>query len=151
MGRAFVRSLIMAAVIGEVAVLAEAPAAAQGSTMDAHRVRATALFDRRLSAVSTIRTALADDRTTYERACRGKATTGRGIGVVFLRSELLWFSQTLRIDNETTPACRMLATGMKTRAHHVARELDQIDEDARRRGIYPGAMRDLKRQYGLEP
>jgi len=49
---------------------------------------------------------------------------------VFLRSELLWFSQTL---------------------HHVARELDQIDDDARRRGIYPGAMRDLKRQYGLEP
>ena len=45
----------------------------------------------------------------------------------------------------------MLATGMKTRAHRVARELDQIDEDARRSGIYPGAMRDLKRQYGLEP
>ena len=66
--------------------------------------------------------------------------------MVFLRAELVWFVQTLQIDNETTPECRMLATGMKTRAHRVARELDQIDEDARRGGIYPGAMRDLKRQ-----
>lgn len=44
----------------------------------------------------------------------------------------------------------MLATGMKTRSQYVARELDQIDEDARRRGIYPGVVRDLKRQYGFE-
>ena len=119
--------------------------------MDGHRMRAAGLFDRRLDALSTMRTALADDRTKYERACRGKATTGRGIGVAFLRAELVWFVQTLQIDNETTPECRMLAMGMKTRAHRVARELDQIDEDARRGGIYPGAMRDLKRQYGVEP
>ena len=62
-----------------------------------------------------------------------------------------WFVQSLQIDNETTPECRMLATGMRLRAQRIARELDQIDEDARRGGIYPGAMRDLKRQYGLAP
>jgi hypothetical protein len=118
--------------------------------MDAHRMRATALFDRRLDAVSTARTELGDDRQKYERACQGKVTTGRGIGVVFLRSELVWFTHALQIDNETTPECRMLATGMKARAQRVASELRQIDEEARRSGIYPGAMRDLKRQYGLE-
>jgi hypothetical protein len=97
-----------------------------------------------------MRTELTDDWKKYERACRGKATTGRGIGVAFVRSELVWFVQSLQIDNETTPECRMLATGMKTRSHHVARELEQIDEDARRSGIYPGVMRDLKRRYGFE-
>ena len=140
----------MAAVSGAIVVLADAPAAAQGSTLDAHRARAAALFDRRLDAASATRAELTDDWKKYERACRGKVTTGRGVGVVLLRSELVWFAQSLGIDNETTPECRMLATGMKTRSQHVARELDQIDEDARRRGIYPGVMRDLKRTYGFE-
>ena len=71
-------------------------------------------------------------------------------GVAFVRSELVWFVQRLQIDNETTPECRMLAAAMKTRSQHVARELDQIDEDARRSGIYPGVVRDLKRTLGFE-
>ena len=145
-----VRSFIMAAVSGALALFGEAPVAAQVSTLDAHRARAAALFDRRLDAASAMRTDLTDDWKKYERACRGKVTTGRGLGVVFLRSELVWFVQSLQIDNETTPECRMLATGIKTRSQHVARELDQIDEDARRRDIYPGVMRDLKRKYGFE-
>jgi len=150
MRRLRVRSYIMAAVSGAIVVLADAPAAAQGSTLDAHRARAAALFDRRLDAARATRVELTDDWKKYERGCRGKVTTGLGVGVVLLRSELVWFAQSLGIDNETTPECRMLATGMKTRSQHVARELDQIDEDARRRGIYPGVMRDLKRTYGFE-
>jgi hypothetical protein len=150
MRRLSVSSVIMAAAAGALVVFAEAAAAAQVSTLDAHRTRAAALFDRRLDAASAMRTQLTDDWKKYERACRGKVTTGRGLGVAFVRSELVWFVQSLQIDNETTPECRMLATGMKTRSHHVARELDQIDEDARRRGIYPGVIRDLKRIHGFE-
>ncbi len=71
-------------------------------------------------------------------------------GVVLLHSELVWFAHTLQIDNETTPTCRMLVTGIKTRSQHVAGELEQVDETARRRAIYPGVMRDLKRAYGFE-
>lgn len=150
MRRLLVRSCIMAVATGGLAVFAHAPATAQVSTLDAHRARAVALFDRRLGAASATRTELSDDWKKYQGACRGKVTTGHGIGVVFLRSELVWFVQTLQIDNESTPECRMLTTGMKTRSQHISRELDQIDEDARRRGIYPGVMRDLKRQYGFE-
>jgi len=143
------RAYIMAAVSAALVGFADAPAA-QVSTVDAHRVRAAALFDRRLDAASATRTELTNDWKKYERGCRGKVTTGRGTGVVFLRSELVWFAQSLQIDNETTPECRMLSTGMKTRSLRVARELDQIDEDARRHGIYPGVMRELKRTYGFE-
>jgi hypothetical protein len=150
MRRLRVRSYMMAAVSGALIVLASTPAAAQVSTLEAHRMRAAALFDRRLDAASATRTQLTDDWKKYDRGCRGKVTTGRGAGVVFLRSELLWFVQSLQIDNETTPECRMLSTGMKMRSMQFARELDQIDEDARRSGIYPGVMRDLKRTYGFE-
>jgi hypothetical protein len=89
-------------------------------------------------------------RTKYERACRGKVTTARGIGIAVLHSQLVWIAHTLEIDNEATPECRMLITGIKTRTQHVSRQLALIDEDARRRGIYPGVMRDLKRKYGFE-
>ena len=150
MRRLRVSSFIMAAVSGALVMFADSAAAAQGSTLEVHRARATALFDRRLDAASAMRAELTDDWKKYERACRGKVTTGRGVGVVFLRSELVWFVQSLQIDNETTPECRMLATGMKTRSHRVAREMEQIDEDARRRGIYPGVVRDLKRLHGFE-
>lgn len=148
--RRLLRSFIMAVVTGGLPVLAHIPAAAQESTLDAHRARAAALFDRRLEAASATRTELSDDWKKYHGACRGKVTTGHGMGVVFLRSELVWFVQTLQIDNESTPECRMLTTGMKTRSQHISRALAQIDEDARRQAIYPGVMRDLKRHYGFE-
>ena len=118
----FVRSVIMAGLISCAALLGDA-AAAQYSTLELQKARATSLFDSRLDALSTTRALLGDDWKAYERACRGKVTTGRGAGVVFLRSELVWFVQTLELDNETLPACRMLATGITTRSHQIAREL----------------------------
>jgi hypothetical protein len=148
MRRFAVRSFIMAAVV--TGAHADSAAPAQLSTLETQRADAAALFDRRLDTLNAMRTELTEDWKTYERACLGKVTRGRGSGVVFLRSEFLWFAQSLDIDNETTPACRMLASGIKMRSQHVPRELQQIDEDARRRGIYPGVMRNLKRGYGFE-
>lgn len=150
MRRLLVRPPIIAPVATFVLLLAPAHATAQMSTLDTHRAAAASLFTVRLAALSLMRTELAGDWKTYEHACRGKVTTGRGVGVVFLRNQLAWFVESLELDNETMPACRMLATGMSTRSQHVAREVQQIDEDARRRGIYPGIMRDLKRSYGFE-
>jgi hypothetical protein len=147
MRRVLVLLFIMVATI---VVPGAAPATAQISTLDAQRANAGALFDRRLDALSAMRAELSGDVTKYERACRGKVTTGRGIGAVFLGSELVWLAQALHIDNETTPECRILVTGIKMRSQQVSRELEQIDEDARRRGIYPGVMRDLKRGYRFE-
>lgn len=150
MRRVLVRPPIIASVVAFAVLLAPARVTAQISTLDAHRAAAASLFNLRFAALSAVRTELADDWKTYERACRGKVTTGRGVGVVFLRTQLVWFVQSLELDNETMPACRMLAAGMTTRSQHVVREVEQINEDARRRGIYPGIMRDLKRSYGFE-
>lgn len=150
MPRVLVRRLIIASVFTAVVFLTHGRLSAQTSSLDAHRATAASLFNLRLGALNTMRTELADDWWKYERACRGKVTSGRGTGVMFLRSQLVWFVHALELDNETMPACRMLATGISTRSHRVANELQQIDEDGRRRGIYPGIMRDLKRSYGFE-
>jgi hypothetical protein len=146
MRRLLVRSFMVAVV---ASAAGGAPAAAQ-STLDVQRARAASLFDRRLDSLSAARNAVADEWMKYERACRGKVTSGRGVGIVFQRSELVWFAHAFEIDNETTPECRMLAIGMKTRSQQIARDLEHLDEDARRGGVYPGVMRDLKRRYGFE-
>ena len=129
MRRLRVRSYIMAAVSGAIVVLADAPAAAQVSTLDAHRARAAALFDRRLDAASATRVELTDGWKKYERGCRGKVTTGLGVGVVLLRSELVWFAQSLGIDNETTPDGRLLARG----EDGIAARRPRAGSDRRRR------------------
>ena len=150
MRRLLVRPFIMAAVAAGLAALDERAVEAQVSTLDIHQAQASALFDRRIDALRGVRVELVDDVKKYDRACRGKVTTGRAVGAGLLRSEFVWFAERFEIDNETTPACRMLATGIKTKAQHLTRELAQLDEDARRGGIYPGVMRDMKRKYGFE-
>ena len=141
MRRLLVLSLIMAAIC---------PAAAQVSTLDLQRASAVAAFGTRLDALRRTRADMLDDRMKYDRACRGKVTTGRSIGIVITPPESAWVLESLVIDNETTPACRMLVGDIKSRWHETKRELDRIDEEARRRGIYPGVMRDLKRLHGFE-
>ena len=150
MRRLFVRPFIMAAVAAGLVALAPRSAEAQPSTLDIHQAQASALFERRIDVLRGVRVELADDVKKYDRGCRGKVTTGRAVRAGLLRSELVWFAESFEIDNETTPACRMRATGIKSRAQHLTRELAQLDEDARRRGIYPGVMRDMKRKYGFE-
>ena len=141
MRRLLVLSLIMAAI---------APAAAQVSTLEIQRAAAAAAFGTRLDALRRTRAEMLDDRMKYDRACRGKVTTGRAIGVLLTPPEGVWFLESLVIDNETTPACRMLVTEIKSRFQQTKGELERIDEEARRRAIYPGVMRDLKRIHGFE-
>jgi hypothetical protein len=146
MRRLLARSLMMAAIAGAVGT----PAAAQVSTMDAQRAAAATAFGIRLDALSHVRAATVDGRKKYERACRGKVTTGRSIGIMNVPPDAAWFFEVLALDNETTPACRMLVVEIRTGSQQIDREMERIDEDARRRGIYPGVMRDLKRTYGFE-
>jgi len=141
MRRLLVLSLMMAAI---------APAAAQVSTLDLQRAAAAAAFGMRLDALQRTRAEMLEDRTKYDRACRGKVTTGRAIGIMLTPPQATWFLESLVIDNETTPACRMLVTDITSRFQETKRELERIDEEARRRAIYPGVMRDLKRIHGFE-
>jgi hypothetical protein len=55
------------------------------------------------------------------------------------------------IANETMPECRLLWEDITTASTTIERELNNIQETARRRGIYPGIVRDLLAKYGFNP
>lgn len=149
MRRLFVSSIIMAAVITGVPV--DSRAAAQRSTLDLQRSDAAAIFGSRLDALGQIGAQIADEHEKYEHACRAKVTTAHTTTVLARFSRRgVWVTQTFEISNESTPTCRMLVADIKTHSQQIVRELERIDEDARRRSIFPGVMRDLKRVYGFE-
>jgi len=54
-----------------------------------------------------------------------------------------------RIDNETTALCRTLWSDIAAETRIIHDELAAIDEAARRAGIYPGVVRDLRAEYGF--
>jgi hypothetical protein len=54
------------------------------------------------------------------------------------------------ISNETTPQCRLLWDDTTKASSMVERELNDIQETARRRGIYRGIVRDLLTKYGFK-
>jgi hypothetical protein len=124
-------------------------AAAQLSTLDLQRADAAAMFGLRLDALNQASAKTAGDLEKYDRACRGKMTVGRATGIAVNAWKGFWLAQRIEIANESTPACRMLVTEIKTQSQQITHEMERIDEDARRRGIYPGVMRDLKRMYGF--
>lgn len=142
-------SLIIAATVTGAWQFGESAAASQLSPLELQRADAAATFGPQLVALASMRTQIADDQKKYDVACRGKVTTARPTVTAGIPLDRTFFPP-FEIKNEATPTCRMLVTDIKTRTEHMKRELERIGEDARRRGIYPGVMRDLKRNYGFE-
>lgn len=62
------------------------------------------------------------------------------------RSE--WEGQ-VATDNATTAPCRILWSDIATDAARVRAALHQLEDEGRRRMIYPGAMRALRAAYRL--
>lgn len=59
-----------------------------------------------------------------------------------------WGAET-NIDNETTAHCRTLWSDIADDMGMIRSGLANIDEAARRAGIYPGVIRDLRAKYGF--
>lgn len=146
------------------------PALAQSSRspIDIQRDAAAALYGPRLASLGTMRVHVAANEHRYDVACKGKKTAIQlkstpgipldtpviGQGAVVSLGTLPRYPALppkLEVKNETTPTCRILRDELKTSATVIAAELAIIDEDARRRGMLPGIMRDLKSTYGFFP
>jgi len=54
------------------------------------------------------------------------------------------------ISNETTPFCRELWSDIEQDAEEVELRMNVLSDEARRRGVLPGHLRDLARKYGLD-
>jgi hypothetical protein len=131
------------------------------------REEAAAIFSRRLQ---TIRNLANDAEANYRRymaGCYGKVTTTQpavppGVPldsvVIGGRDALVAQGQLLPdgtgpgpsiSQNDTTPQCRILLNDIATQTATINRELDDIEAAALRGGIYPGVLRDLRREYGF--
>lgn len=118
------------------------------STLEAHRKEATALFAGRLQILSQTKQEIARDQGRYRAGCLDRVTKGR----VATEGEIPFhgvISSSLAISNETTSVCRILANDIRVNSALLRKELGGVEEDARRRGIYPGIIRELRAQFGL--
>jgi hypothetical protein len=143
------------------------PALAQ-SAVDVMRASATATFGPALEAARQRADRVEVARREYEAACHGKVTTTRAVypqGIPLDRTLIgegalvssgglpQQSGSPLRFEtrNETTPLCRALRSDITAGVASVQAQLAQITESARRAGIYPGIMRDLRGEHGFQP
>jgi hypothetical protein len=164
-------AIVVATVVG-AATFSDSAFASPGipqqglSAIDTQREDAASVFGVRLEALRLLTTQVADDQRRYNSACRGKVTTIRprvtpgvpldrlliGTGAIVALGTLPLqplFPEELEMKNETTAVCRVLWSDVAMRSALIKKELAQIDEEARRRGVYPGVMRDLRAKYGF--
>lgn len=59
-----------------------------------------------------------------------------------------WAKET-NLDNASTSRCRSLWSDIQRESDQLQAGIDQIEDSARRIGIFPGVVRDLRSRYGL--
>jgi hypothetical protein len=151
-----------------VVIGATAHAAVAQSALESMRTRADALFGSALTVARQDADHVTVARRQYEAACHGKVTTTRavypqgipldrtpiGAGALVSTGGLPQQPATpLRFEtrNETTPLCRALRSDIVSGVAAVEARLADVAESARRAGIYPGVMRDLRQAHGFAP
>lgn len=155
--------------IVEAALNAQPPALSSTEEMQ----QRAAVFRPRLARVAQVSDHLDNNFRRYIDACYRKftvssvsgQTTGSGqsygYGGAFGRSwfavwegssqlawQESWTGQSV-VSNESTVECRMLWSDIEASAAQIRRDIDAIDDDARRAMVAPGFIRDLKREFRL--
>lgn len=118
------------------------------SGMDEMRARADEL-EPRMAAIGRIADRLDENYRRYLDACHEKYTAAAASPHT-VQPHYYDPYQPLVISNETTPICRKLWSDIERDAEDIELEMRAVSEDARRRGVLPGHLRDLARKYGLD-
>lgn len=129
----------------EGASLARAAAPAGGRTpgqaeADLRREAATADLEAALAALARVAREYTAMEEEYGRACRGFGPDGTPPPGVAPGTAL----------SEAHPQCRAFKSRMDARLAWIREQLAALDEEARRAGVYPGVVRELRSRYGLE-
>jgi hypothetical protein len=154
-------------VVVAVAVMC-APLFAEESPLDALRVQAAARFGPTLVSIRQEVDRTDTARRHYELACHGKVTTVRPVypqGIPLDHAPTVegalvsgippattgGYATPLRfeISNESTAECIILRADIIAGVKSVEHRLADVTEAARKAGIYPGVMRDLRSANGL--
>ncbi len=145
------------------------PEKASRSSMEEFRDR-VAEFEPRIGEISKTADVLDDNYRRYLDACYQKSTTGSYSGrasgysygaaagrdwfaVYGAQTDLAYggtYSGSTSINNETTPYCRELWSDILDGSREINQAMKELQQDARRKGVLPGHMRDLRRKYRLD-
>jgi len=143
------------------------------SSMDELRDRVTE-FEPRIGEISKKADTLDDNYRRYVDACYQKSTTAESSGsysghasgysygaaagrdwfaVYGARTDMAYggtYNGSTSISNETTPYCRELWSDIVNGSREVNTAMKELQQDARRKGVLPGHMRDLRKKYRLD-
>jgi len=149
------------------------PEKASRSSMEEFRDR-IAEFEPRIGEISKTADVLDDNYRRYFDACYQKSTTAGSSGsfsghasgysygaaagrdwfaVYGAQSDMAYggtYSGSTSINNETTPYCRELWSDIVDGAREINQAMKALQQDAKRKGVLPGHMRDLRRKYRLD-
>ena len=147
--------------------------AAKKSSMDEMKDKAVAL-EPKMAEISGQADVLDNEFRRYIDGCYRKYmtanTVGTGVGygtassagaalgrdwfaVWESQSTLQWsesWTQQTVVSNEDTAQCRMLWSDIVARSASVQRDMQAVQEKARRQGVLPGHLRDLRQKYRLD-
>lgn len=107
---------------------------------DLRREQAGAQLDAALAALARHAQQYRAMEEEYDRVCRGLGPDGTpppGVAPGAARTE-------------AHPQCRDFKSQLDTRLAWIRDQLAALDEEARRAGVYPGVVRDLRRRHGLD-
>lgn len=102
-------------------------------------------FERAVSRLADQREDVIKLQARYDVECVGTyvpIVTVFGVGWPYAEGYL--------IEKSELPECRALQERVDGRAEALRRALADAEEQARRAGVYPGTLRDIKRAYGLD-
>jgi S1-C subfamily serine protease len=107
---------------------------------DLRREQASARLDAALASLARHAQQYKALEQEYDRVCRGLGPDGAPPPGVA--------SGTSR--NEAHPQCRAFRGDLDARLAWIREQLAALDEEARRAGVYPGVVRDLRSRHGLD-
>ncbi len=143
------------------------------SSMEELKDRVTE-FEPRIGEISKKADLLDDNYRRYVDACYQKSTTAESSGsysghasgrtrgaaagrdwfaVYDSRSDMSYggtYSGSTSVNNETTPYCRELWSDIVDGSREINGAMKELQQDARRKGVLPGHLRDLRAKYRLD-
>jgi hypothetical protein len=147
--------------------------AAPRSSMEEFKAR-VAEFEPRMGEISKTADLLDDNYRRYIDACYQKYTTAESSGSFSGRARERsqgaaagrdWFvvygaetdmtfggsySENTVVSNETTAYCRELWSDIVNGSREVNQSMKALQQEARRKGVLPGHLRDLRRRFRLD-
>ena len=115
------------------------------SDADVTRERGTQQFEQAVRVLANQADNIDAQWHRYLANCTGKAVSRNPNGREWFG---IWADPTIGND-QPSPSCQGFLHDLKSVAAAIAQAVQQADEQARRAGVFPGTIRDIRRRYSM--